>query len=208
MFTSMEPRTLQYIAKACAGEQLTGSPDALVRRVCTDSRAVRPGDLFFALSGDKFDGHEFLKEVMGKDAAAVVVNRQRLPVPSLSCGVIAVENTRQALARLAAEFRHDFNIPTVAVGGSNGKTTTKEIVLTLALTCVRSPEKRMLSCTLAVVRLTVRPIQQLEISKTRRTILPLLGGEGSLWPNVADVPLRARDFWWAALRLRVLASWR
>jgi UDP-N-acetylmuramoyl-tripeptide--D-alanyl-D-alanine ligase len=128
MFTSMEPRTLQYIARACAGEQLTGSPDALARRVCTDSRAVRAGDLFFALSGDKFDGHEFLKEVMGKDAAAVVVNRQRLPVPSLSCGVIAVENTRQALARLAAEFRHDFKIPTIAVGGSNGKTTTKELI--------------------------------------------------------------------------------
>jgi UDP-N-acetylmuramoyl-tripeptide--D-alanyl-D-alanine ligase len=128
MFTSMEPRTLQYIARACAGEQLTGSPDALARRVCTDSRAVRSGDLFFALSGDKFDGHEFLKEVMGKDAAAVVVNRQRLPVPSLSCGVIAVENTRQALARLAAEFRHDFKIPTIAVGGSNGKTTTKELI--------------------------------------------------------------------------------
>src|SRR5688572_5232210 len=64
MFTSMEPRTLQYIAKACAGEQLTGSPDVLARRVCTDSRVVRAGDVFFALSGDKFDGHEFLKEVM------------------------------------------------------------------------------------------------------------------------------------------------
>ena len=47
----MEPRTLQYVARACAGEQLTGSPDAVVRRVCTDSRAVRPGDLFFALNG-------------------------------------------------------------------------------------------------------------------------------------------------------------
>jgi UDP-N-acetylmuramoyl-tripeptide--D-alanyl-D-alanine ligase len=128
MFTSMEPRTLQYIAKACAGEQLTGSPDALVRRVNTDSRSVRSGDLFFALSGEKFDGHQFLKEVMGKDAAAVVVNRQRLPVPSLSCGVIAVEDTRQALARLGAEFRHDFKIPTIAVGGSNGKTTTKELI--------------------------------------------------------------------------------
>src|SRR5688572_13822566 len=120
MFTSMEPRTLQYIAKACAGEQLTGSPDAMARRVCTDSRMVRAGDLFFALSGDKFDGHDFLKEVMGKDAAAVVVNRQRLPVPLLSCGVIAVEYSRHALARLAAEFRHDFNVPTIALGGSIG----------------------------------------------------------------------------------------
>lgn len=128
MFASMDPRTLQYIARACAGEQLTGSPDVLVRRVCTDSRAVRAGDIFFALSGDKFDGHDFLKEVMGKDAAAVVVARQRLPVPPLTCAIIAVENTRQALARFAAEYRHDFKLPAIAVGGSNGKTTTKELI--------------------------------------------------------------------------------
>ena len=128
MFASMDPRTLSYVAKACAGEQLTGYPDVLARRVCTDSRAVRGGDIFFALSGDRFDGHDFLKEVMGKDAAAVVVNRQRLPVPPLTCAVIAVENTRQALARFAAEYRHDFTLPTIAVGGSNGKTTTKELI--------------------------------------------------------------------------------
>ena len=128
MFASMDPRTLSYVARACAGEQLTGYPDVLARRVCTDSRAVRSGDIFFALSGDRFDGHDFLKEVMGKDAAAVVVNRQRLPVPPLTCAVIAVENTRHALARFAAEYRHDFVLPAIAVGGSNGKTTTKELV--------------------------------------------------------------------------------
>lgn len=125
---TMEARTLQYIARACAGEQLTGSPDTLAHRVCTDSRQVKPGDLFFALAGDKFDGHEFLKEVMGKDAAAVVVNRQRLPVPAGTSAAIAVEDTRQALSRLSAEYRHDFRLPVVAVGGSNGKTTTKEII--------------------------------------------------------------------------------
>jgi len=125
---SMDPRSLKYAARACAGEQLTGHCDTLVQRACTDSRAVRAGDIFFALSGDKFDGHDFLKEVMGKDAAAVVVNRQRLPVPPLKCAVIAVENTRQALGRFAAEYRRDFTLPTIAVGGSNGKTTTKELI--------------------------------------------------------------------------------
>ena len=128
MVASMDPRSLQYIAKACAGEQLTGSPDTLVRRVCTDSRAVRPGDVFFALSGGQFDGHDFLKEVMGKNAAAAVVSRQRLPVPPLTGAVIAVEDPRQSLARFAAEYRRDFQIPAVAVGGSNGKTTTKELI--------------------------------------------------------------------------------
>ncbi len=128
MIASMEPRTLQYIAKACAGEQLTGVADALAQRVCTDSRAVKAGDVFFALAGDKYDGHNFLREVMGKDAAAVVVNRQRLPAPSGGGAVIAVADTRQSLARFAAEYRHDFQLPTIAVGGSNGKTTTKEII--------------------------------------------------------------------------------
>jgi UDP-N-acetylmuramoyl-tripeptide--D-alanyl-D-alanine ligase len=128
MIASMEPRTLQYIARACAGEQLTGSADALAQRVCTDSRAVKTGDVFFALSGDKFDGHDFLKEVTGKDAAAVVVNRQRLPAPSGDSAVIAVADTRQALARLAAIYRQDFKLPAIAVAGSNGKTTTKEIL--------------------------------------------------------------------------------
>ena len=127
-FTSMDPRSLKYIAKACAGEQFTGSADAMVQRVSTDSRAARAGDIFFALSGDRFDGHDFLKEVMGRDAAAVVVNRQRLPVPPLSCAIIAVEDTRRALARFAAEYRHDFKLPVIAVGGSNGKTTTKELI--------------------------------------------------------------------------------
>ena len=127
MVASMDPRSLSYIARACAGEQLTGSPDALARRVCTDSRAVRPGDIFFALSGDKFDGHHFLKEVMGKDAAAAVVLRQRLPL-IFDGALIAVEDTRAALGRLAAEYRRDFKVPAVAVGGSNGKTTTKEII--------------------------------------------------------------------------------
>ena len=128
MVASMDPRSLQYIAKACAGEQLTGSPHTLVRRVCTDSRLVRAGDIFFALSGGKFDGHDFLKEVMGKDAAAAVVTRQRLPVPPLACGMIVVEDTRQALARFAAEYRKDFQLPAIAVGGSNGKTTTKDLL--------------------------------------------------------------------------------
>lgn len=127
MVASMDPRSLQYVAKACAGEQLTGSPTMHVRRVCTDSRAVRAGDLFFALTGDNFDGHHFLKEVMGKDAAAAVVLRRRLPL-TFDGALIAVEDTRQALARLAAEYRRDFTLPAIAIGGSNGKTTTKELV--------------------------------------------------------------------------------
>ncbi|MBI5388386.1 MAG: UDP-N-acetylmuramoyl-tripeptide--D-alanyl-D-alanine ligase [Verrucomicrobia bacterium] len=128
----MEPRTLQYIAQACAGEQLTGQADTLASRVSTDSRSVATGDLFVALRGDRFDGHNFLEEVELKGVVAVVVERSALPVPPLNLAVIAVENTRSALGRLAACYRHDFDLSVVAVAGSNGKSTTKELIAAVA----------------------------------------------------------------------------
>ena len=125
---AMEPRSLKFITAACAGEQLNGSPDELVQRVCTDSRKIAQGDLFFALPGDAFDGHDFVEQVIRKGAVAVVVKRERAPISANGCGVIAVPDTRTALGQFAARYRHDFSVPIVAIGGSNGKTTTKELV--------------------------------------------------------------------------------
>jgi UDP-N-acetylmuramoyl-tripeptide--D-alanyl-D-alanine ligase len=124
---SMEPRPLKFITAACAGEQLNGSPDELVQRVCTDSRKIAQGDLFFALPGEKFDGHDFVEQVIRKGAVAVVVQRERAPISANGCGVIAVADTRTALGQFAARYRQDFTVPIVAIGGSNGKTTTKEL---------------------------------------------------------------------------------
>ena len=124
----MEERTLQFIAKACAGKQLSGLPETRVRRVCTDSRQVKTGDLFLALRGERFDGHDFLGAVVEKGAVAVVAERRSVPADCRGCVMIAVEDTRKALGQLASEYRKDFVLPVVAVGGSNGKTTTKELV--------------------------------------------------------------------------------
>ena len=66
----METCSLQFIAMACAGKQLSGLPETRVRRVCTDSRQVKPGDLFFALRGERLDGHDFLRAAAEKGAAA------------------------------------------------------------------------------------------------------------------------------------------
>jgi UDP-N-acetylmuramoyl-tripeptide--D-alanyl-D-alanine ligase len=126
----MEARSLKYIADACGGELLRGLPLSNVAQISTDSRSVRPGDLFFALSGEQFDGHDFLPEVAAKGAAAVIVGHGRVPA-WLTCGVIAVDNPRHALGRLAAHYRQDFTLPVIVVGGSNGKTTTKEIIAAL-----------------------------------------------------------------------------
>jgi UDP-N-acetylmuramoyl-tripeptide--D-alanyl-D-alanine ligase len=123
----MEARSLDYVVQACDGERLSGSPGTRVLRVCTDSRQAQAGDLFFALTGERFDGHKFLAEVAAKGAAAVVVQRGRT-IPELgNCAVIAVEDSRRALGRLAERYRRDFSLPLIAIAGSNGKTTTKEL---------------------------------------------------------------------------------
>ena len=126
--TIMEPRTLRYVCAAFSGQQRGGSPDTLVTRVCTDSRQAQAGDLFFAIAGERFDGHAFLPEVAGKGAAALVVDEAKAPAVDLGCPVLMAGNARQALAQLAARYRADFDLPIVAVAGSNGKTTTKELL--------------------------------------------------------------------------------
>ena len=100
----------------------------MFRRVCTDSRQVQAGDLFFAIKGERFDGHDFLAEVEAKGAVAVVILRACRPASLPRCAVILVEEVRRAFGRLGAAHRKEFNLPVVAVGGSNGKTTTKELV--------------------------------------------------------------------------------
>ncbi len=124
----MNPRSLKFIATACRGQQLSGSSQTLVLRVCTDSRQVKAGDLFFALPGQRFDGHQFVNDAAKKGAAGLVVERTRVPPDCRNCAIIAVDDTRKALGRLAAQYRKEFPLPIIAIGGSNGKTTTKELV--------------------------------------------------------------------------------
>ena len=112
----MEARSLRFIATACTGELLSGLPEACAQRACTDSRRVQAGDLFFALPGGRFDGHDFLRQAAEKGAIAVVVQRSRVTKDWSGCAMIAVEDTRKALGQLASTYREDFSLPLVAVG--------------------------------------------------------------------------------------------
>lgn len=124
----MEPRTLQFICDASNGELLHGNPGALGLRVCTDSRQVREGDLFIAIKGERFDAHDFLGEIFEGGAVAAMIERGKEGMlPAGKSGVV-VENTKAALGRLAAGYRRGFPLTAIAVGGSNGKTSTKELV--------------------------------------------------------------------------------
>lgn len=84
--------------------------------------------MFFAIRGEKFDGHDFLDEAAAKGAVAVVIERNRRPEKLPACGVVLVADVRRAFGQLAAAYRRGFDLPIVAVGGSNGKTSTKELL--------------------------------------------------------------------------------
>jgi len=124
----MESRVIRFFAEASGGELVAGSPDLVISRVCTDSRKVQPGDLFLALPGDKYDGHNFVSEAVASGASAVLVCRSRLRQLPQNCAMVVVDDTRAALGRMASAYRRDFDLPVVAVCGSNGKTTTKTLI--------------------------------------------------------------------------------
>jgi UDP-N-acetylmuramoyl-tripeptide--D-alanyl-D-alanine ligase len=112
---------------AMLGEPFAG-PDAEVRGVSTDSRAMRPGDLFVALRGEKYDGGDFAAQALRDGAAGVVLERaQAAGIAS----AIRVDDSRRALGRIAAAWRQRFEIPVAAVTGSNGKTTVKEMLASI-----------------------------------------------------------------------------
>lgn len=114
--------TLARIAHATEGE-LHGV-DLPVSGVSTDTRSIREGDIFIALAGENFDGHRFVPQAVEHGAVAVIVSQ---PVDA-DCAQIIVKDTRLALGMLASAWRKQFTIPLIAVTGSNGKTTVKEMI--------------------------------------------------------------------------------
>jgi UDP-N-acetylmuramoyl-tripeptide--D-alanyl-D-alanine ligase len=123
----VETRSLKFVAEACDGEIRRGAAETIVKNVCTDSRKAQAGDLFFAIRGEHFDGNDFLEEAAARKVAAVVVGQKTIS-HFAKCEIIAVDDTRTALGKLAAAYRKNFALPVVCVGGSNGKTTVKELI--------------------------------------------------------------------------------
>ena len=115
---------LSEIQRAIGG--VLYGPDRAIAGVSTDTRSIEPGQLFVALRGERFDGHDFLGQAIAAGAGALLVAAaERLPA---GASALVVADTRVALGRIAAAWRARFNIPVIAVTGSNGKTTTKEMI--------------------------------------------------------------------------------
>ena len=115
---------LAELARACGGT-LRGSGEVEIKSVSTDTRSLPSGALFVAVKGESFDGHDFLADAARLGAAAVLI--ARAPDPSLTVPAVVVGDTIEALGALARAHRASFAGPVVAITGSNGKTTTKEL---------------------------------------------------------------------------------
>ena len=125
--------TAQDILNATGGNLAVGSLDCVARGISTDSRTIEKGELFIALEGDNFNGHEFVTDSVQRGAVGVVVKAGVFSYkPVLSMGypvfLIEVNDTLKALGDIAYFYRKRFNIPVAGVTGSNGKTTTKDMI--------------------------------------------------------------------------------
>jgi len=133
------------IVAAIGGHQISGSPDRAAEGLCTDSRSMVPGYLFLALKGERYDGHDFLGEAVRAGAGGLVVEAGR-PLGDRGAGhdiaVISVSSTLQALGDLASWWRKRWGGTVIAITGSNGKSTTKEMaaaIVSLKVKALKSP---------------------------------------------------------------------
>ena len=123
----MEPLKIWEIVKAVKGTLIQGSAETEVHDVVTDTRAIQPGMFFVPLKGERFDGHNFVKEALAKGAVGFVTE-QELSIVSGEVCIIKVKDTLEALQDIAAYYRSKFPIPFIGITGSVGKTTTKDMI--------------------------------------------------------------------------------
>ncbi|MES2190556.1 MAG: UDP-N-acetylmuramoyl-tripeptide--D-alanyl-D-alanine ligase [Pseudomonadota bacterium] len=120
--------TLQQALGWIGSGVLVGNAGVLVQRVHTDTRTLREGDLFVALKGERFDANEFLTDAKKQGALAAIAHGK---LADAGLEGIEVTDSRLALGRLAAGWRSQFDLPLIAVTGSNGKTTVTQMIASI-----------------------------------------------------------------------------
>jgi UDP-N-acetylmuramoyl-tripeptide--D-alanyl-D-alanine ligase len=131
----MEFFQLKDLIKAIDGKFVIGDPNLLVEGVSIDSRTIRKKEAYFAIKGTRYDGHDFIKEAVDKGASAIFYSREnpKLFTPfSKFPAMIKTDDTLGALGKFAKYYRRKFkNVNVIGITGSNGKTTTKEILVSI-----------------------------------------------------------------------------
>ncbi|MFZ5647235.1 MAG: UDP-N-acetylmuramoyl-tripeptide--D-alanyl-D-alanine ligase [Bacillota bacterium] len=122
----MFPFDIRQLAEAMSAEIINEGDNGVFGSVCTDSRKVKEGDLFFALRGERFDGHDFILKAAAAGIRGAVVEREVEVPPEIS--VFRVADSQAALQNLARHNRRLSGVPVVGVTGSSGKTSTKDLI--------------------------------------------------------------------------------
>ncbi|HZE22093.1 MAG TPA: Mur ligase family protein, partial [Desulfobaccales bacterium] len=161
-------------------EILAATGGTLVRRgawgtfcgVSTDSRTCQAGELFIPLTGESHDGHEFIPKALMRGARGVLIGAGLKPAPAVPPGVtvIAVRDTLTALGDLARAWRSRFRVPVVAITGSCGKTTTKEMIA-----ATLDPAFRVLKNRLNLNNLIGLPLTLLELEESHEAAVVEMG---------------------------------
>jgi len=121
--------SIDELISATGGRLFYGQASKVVNNISIDSRTIKPNDVFIAIKGANFDGHDFIGEAVKKGAGCIIKEtRGRKVSGKNNPAFIEVKDTIRALADIGCFMRKKFNIPLIAVTGSNGKTTTKEMI--------------------------------------------------------------------------------
>ena len=118
-------KTLEQLLPQLTGAHPVGVTGAAIARVHTDTRSLRPGDLFVALKGEHFDAHQFLPQARTQGAVAAIAHTG---LAAAGLPGVEVPDTGLALGELARLWREQFHLPLIAVTGSNGKTTVTQMI--------------------------------------------------------------------------------
>ena len=190
------PLTLSDLARAVAGRVVRGVPDTAIEGVSIDSRTVRPGDLFVAIRGERFDGHLFVAAAFAAGAAGAVVSEEAALGSSSKIGVV-VDDTLRALQRLGRYVRRASGARVVAITGSAGKTTTKELAAAALGARYRVFRNRgnlnnHIGLPLSLLELRTRPevaVVELGMSAPGEIsrLVEIAEPEFRVWTNVAEV---------------------
>jgi UDP-N-acetylmuramoyl-tripeptide--D-alanyl-D-alanine ligase len=199
--------TLEWVAKTVGGTLRSGNPDLVIGDVMTDSRSLRPGDLFVALKGPRFDGHTFVAEVLERGAAGAIVERSYAGStehdPAYASrernAVIDVADSLRALQDLAHAVRLAAETRVIAITGSAGKTTTKETIAEMLATRMRVVKNtgnlnNHIGLPLSLMQLRTKPdVAVMELGMNHageiRRLVEIAEPDVRVWTNVGDAHL-------------------
>jgi UDP-N-acetylmuramoyl-tripeptide--D-alanyl-D-alanine ligase len=157
---------IRDIVEATGGKLIQGDLGSRIKGISIDSRKISSSELFIAIKGANFDGHDFVGEAIRRSSRGVVISRTKLDRYPENYNVIYVKDTLRALGDIAKFHRSRFSIPVVAITGSCGKTTTKEMVATVLkskynVLSNKGTQNNQVGLPLAVLKL--RPRHQLAV---------------------------------------------